>query len=150
MSDKEQKWPTISIPREDQELVKRIVSYPGILRFFQMQDILLIAASIAVELDAPKIDDMTSFKNKVDVVHGSLLSGRNNEEYRQYILMIYYNTSAKQNLEVMGDLKSAVANFVDYAHRGLQIMQEEYLRTGGPEDLEKMFSRYLNKSAKEE
>lgn len=145
MSSKVQKWPTISIPKEDQDIVKSIASYPGILHLFQMQDILMIAASLAVELDIPKIDDVAQYKNKVDVMHGSLLSGPNNEEYRQYILLIYFSTLADGNINVMGDLKEAVANFVDYAHRGLQFLNEEYLKNGGSEELEKKFATYLAK-----
>ena len=146
MSKNVQKWPTISIPREDQDMIKKINSYPGVLHLFKMEDILMIAAALAVELDAPMIDDMQKYKNKVDVTHGSLLAGPNNDEYRQYMLLIYYATKANHDLSAMGDLKDVVANYIDYAHRGLQIMGEEYLKNGGPEEFEKKFAKYLNRS----
>ena len=149
MNKNEQKWPTIAIPKEDQEIVKKIAAYPGVLHLFKSQEILMIAASLAVELDAPKVDDMSSFKNKVDITHGSLLSGADNSEYRQYISLIYFSTKADRNLNVMGDLKDAVANFVDYAHRGLQILDKNYCRSGGPEEFEKLVAKYLKKSVDE-
>jgi len=144
--NKKQTWPTIAILKEDQEIAKAISKYPGVLQHSEMKDVLMIAASIAVESGAPELE--TPKGDKTDVVHGSLLSGENYNEYRQYMILIYFWTRGREELSNMSDLSDIVNNFVDYVHRGLQIMKDNYLKNGGPEEFEKMFSKAIAKMDK--
>lgn len=139
-------WPSVGISKEDQELVKTISKYPGVLQHAEMKDILMIAATLAVESNAPELEMPKG--DKTPVIHGSLLSGENYNEYRQYMILIYFLTKGKRELSNMSDLSDIVNTFVDYAHRGLQIMKDKYLKNDGPEEFEKMFSKAIAKIEK--
>lgn len=140
-----QKWPTISLVEEDRNLIEKIRKYPGVLCNADQKNILMIAATLAVELDAP---DIPSPQGKLgDVIHSTLLSSY--DEYQQYILLIFFATRAHGDLSDMSDIKVIVDNFIDYGHRGLQILKSQYLESPrGNDKIQEKFIEYLSQFKK--
>lgn len=136
-------WPYLRISKEDQETIKAISKYPGVLQSADMKDIMMVAAAIAVSADAPALE-MPKGGEKTDVANSGALSSELYAEYRQYMILIYYLTAAKRELSNMNDTEAIVENFVDYSHRGLQMMKDSYLKSGGPEEFEKMFAKSIS------
>jgi hypothetical protein len=126
MSLQKKRWPGISISESDHELVDSIRKQDGLLRGINQKDLLMVAASLAVKLGSPEV--VTETKSK-QVTHPDLINKDDYAEYRQYIALIYYVTAAKRDLNSMSDTKIMVDNFLDYAHRGLQILKTEYLES---------------------
>ncbi len=141
---KRQNWPSISICESDQDIVREISQYQGILRGTDTKDILMIAASLAVDMDIPEVP-IPAGEHKKDIMHQSLLRSEAYREYRQYMLLIYYLTAGQRDLKTMSDFKAIVDNFVDYAHRGLQLLKTSYLKAGGPEQFEDKFAEAIGK-----
>ncbi len=129
--DKKQ-WPGISIPEEDSELVTSIIRQDGLLRYMDQKDLLLLSAALAVKKNAPEI--ITGSGKRKDVTHQSLINGDSYNKYRQYISMIYYQTSGRKDLKSMADPKVMVDNFVDYARRGLRLLKVEYLESNNADE----------------
>lgn len=118
-------WPGISISEEDSELVTSIIRQDGLLRNIDQKDLLLLAASLAVKNNAP--EPLPSSGGRKDVTHQSLINSDSYNKYRQYISMIYYQTTGHKDLKSMADPKAMVDNFVNYARRGLYLLKMEYL-----------------------
>ncbi len=118
-------WPGISITEDDSELASRIIKQDGLLRNIDQKDLLLLAAALAVKNNAPQVIAGTG--KRKDVTHQSLINGDNYNEFRQYISLIYFQTAGKKDLNGMADPKAMVDNFIDYARRGLYLMEAEYL-----------------------
>jgi hypothetical protein len=76
------------------------------------------------------------------VTHQSLINGDSYNEYRQYIALIYFETSGKKDLKSMSDPKVMVDNFVDYARRGLYLLKAEYLESNDSD--EKLLQDFVN------
>lgn len=141
MSLNDKKWPGISIPEEDRDLINRIAQQDGILSGIDTKEMLMIAASLAVKSNAPEVAPATS--RNVDTISPGNLSTYS--EYRQYISLIYFLTTGKRDLNSMSDPKVLVVNFVDYARRGLQILKANYLESSkGSDELEEMFIEHLS------
>lgn len=140
-----QKWPTIALVEDDKALIEQIRRYPGVLLNADQKDVLMIAATLAVELDAPEI---TPAQGKLsDVIHTNLLSSY--DEYQQYILLIFFDTLSGGDLGNMSDIKQIVDNFVDYGRRGLQILKTQYLDSpNGDKELQDKFAEYLSQFKK--
>lgn len=141
MSLSNKKWPGISIPEEDRDLINRISQQDGVLNGVDTKDLLMIAASLAAKANAPEIAPATS--RSVDTISPGNLNGYN--EYRQYISLIHYRTAGKGDLNTMSDPKVMISNFVDYARRGLQMLKTSYLESpDGSERMEEMFIEHLS------
>lgn len=135
-------WPSISIPEADREIIKKIAAYPGgVLQGIEAQDALMLAAALAIKSDIPETTSAEG--KKVDVVHQGLLRDEAHHEYRQYMLLIYYLTGGKRDLNRMSDFREITKNFVEYAHRGLQMLKMLYLKPDGSEGLEGSFREYV-------
>ncbi len=141
MSLNDKKWPGISIPEEDRDLINRISQQDGILSGIDTKEMLMIAASLAVKSNAPEVAPATS--RSVDTISPGNLSTYG--EYRQYISLIYFLTAGKRDLNSMSDPKVLVVNFIDYARRGLQILKTNYLESpSGSDELEELFVEHLS------
>lgn len=141
MSQFNKKWPGISVPEEDRDLINRISQQDGVLNGIDAKDLLMIAASLATKANAPEIAPSTS--RNIDTISPGNLSGYN--EYRQYIALIYYRTAGKGDLNTMSEPKVMIANFVDYARRGLQMLKTSYLESpDGSERMEEIFIDHLS------
>lgn len=140
ISDK--KWPGVSIPEEDRDLITRISQQDGALKNIDSKDILMIAASLAVKTKAPETSPVNS--RRIDMISPGNLNSYT--EYKQYIALIYYQTKGNNDLTSMEDPKLMIDNFIDYFRRGLQILKVNYLETpDGSDKLEEMFVEYLSK-----
>lgn len=139
------KWPGISIPEEDRDLINRISQQDGILNGIDSKDLLMIAASLATKSKAPEIAPATS--RNIDTISPGNLNSYS--EYKQYIALIYFQTTGNRDLNSMGDPKVMISVFVDYARRGLQMLKTGYLESpDGSEKLEEMFIEYLSEANK--
>lgn len=145
MSINDKKWPGISIPEEDRDLITRISQQDGVLKNIDSKDILMIASSLAVKTKAPGVSPAKS--RRIDMISpGNLNSYR---EYKQYIALIYYQTTGKHDLNNMEDPKLMINNFIDYSRRGLQILKVNYLEApNGSDKIEETFVDYLSKISK--
>jgi len=132
MSVQQKKWPGISVSDEDRRIIDRIIKQDGILKSMPMKDLLLLAASIAVKKTAPPVFETNSGTNQI--VHPTLLNDRDYREYRQYIALIFYMTSGNKQLNNMSDTTVMVKSFIDYAQRGLRILEVDYLENKASSD----------------
>jgi len=83
------------------------------------------------------------------MMHADLLNSERYNEYRQYILLIFYSTKANGDLNNMSDMKEIIDNFIDYGHRGLQILKNDYLESAdGDMELQNKFAEYLSRCRK--
>jgi len=140
MSFNEKKWPGVSIPEDDRDLIVELSHHDGLLRDADTKDILLIAATTAMKSKAPRIAESNS--RKVDAISPGNMNSYT--EYKQYIALIYFYTEGKKDINSMNDPKVMVANFIDYARRGLQILKSNYLDTpDGDKRLEENFVEYM-------
>lgn len=121
------KWPGISVTEDDRQIIKRIQDYDGVLRFADMKDIFLIAASLAVKKDVPSY--MSSDTRNSQIVHPDLLNKDEYAEYRQYISLIFFLTEGNRDLTNMSDTGVMVKNFIDYGQRGLRLLEQDYLQS---------------------
>ena len=135
-------WPSISITESDSDLALRIIQQNGLLKGIDQKDLLLIAAALAVENNAPKV---TSNSNRrKDVTHRALINSDSYNEYRQYIAMIHFHASGNKNLQNMSDPKIMVDTFIDYAQRGLHLLKAGYLESNDSDErLLKNFAEIL-------
>lgn len=141
-------WPMLSISRADNEIVKRIKEYPGgVLRSIEARDVLMIAASLALDLKLPETPPQLETRGS-DIMNGPTLGSDPLEGYRQKMLVIYYATAANGDLATMNDTKAIVENFKDYAHRGLLYLSNAYLTRDGDEKLRQYFEEKLNRFKK--
>ena len=141
-------WPMLSISKDDNEIVKRIRDYPGVLKSVESRDILMFAASLAVDLKIPETPPQLETRGS-DIMNGPTLGSDPLESYRQKMLVIYYATVAKGDLSSMNDTKAIVENFKDYAHRGLLYLENNYLTRDGDEKLRSYFGEKLNRFKKQ-
>ena len=125
MPTQQKKWPGISVPDEDKKLIDRLIKQDGVLRSMDMKDLLMLAASIAVKKGAPELFDIKSGTNQI--VHPTLLNDSGYREYRQYIALIFYLTNGNKQLTNMSNTTIMTKNFIDYAQRGLRILELDYL-----------------------
>ena len=141
-------WPMLSISHADNDIVKRIREYPGgVLRNVEARDILMVAASIALDLKLPEAPPQLETRGS-DIMNGPTLGSDPLESYRQKMLVIYYSTAANGDLSVMNDTKAIVENFKDYAHRGLLYLSNTYLTRDGDDQLRSYFEEKLNRFKK--
>ena len=142
MQNKE-KWPTLSVSDFDRDLIGEIRKANGVLKSIDQKNLLLIAAAIALKYDLREDPDKHTGSN--DVIHASYLNSNEYNEYRQYILLIYYFTKANKNLSVMNNLNDITKNFIDYAHRGLLYLKMIYLDgDNGDAAIMKEYGKYLS------
>lgn len=132
VGSKKTQWPTVHVTDEDKGIIQLIKGFDGRLRSIDSKDLLLIAAALAVKLDLPYDDGIKS--KKVDVISYANLNRENYRQYRHLIAAIYFMTKANKNISVMSDVKDMVANFEDYAHRGILYLKNRYLETRGGDD----------------
>ena len=125
-------WPTIRATQADKGIMDAIKAHDGRLKNIESKDLMLIAASLAVENNLPydsglqdKMSDTISYAN---------LNAPTYQEYRHYISAIYFMTKAEKNVENMKDVNDMVKNFEDYAHRGIVYLKDKYLDTKGGDD----------------
>jgi hypothetical protein len=126
MSTKEKKWPGISVTTTDHEIITRIRSSDGILKSIPAKDLLMIAAALAVSKKAPVLN-LKSEPSSRDIVNPALMQKSEYNEYRQYIGLIFYLTNGNKKLENMKDVSVMVKNFIEYAQRGLKLLETTYL-----------------------
>lgn len=125
-------WPTIRATLADKGIMDAIKAHDGRLKNIESKDLMLIAASLAVENNLPydsgiqdKMSDTISYAN---------LNAPTYQEYRHYISAIYFMTKAEKNVENMKDVNDMVRNFEDYAHRGILYLKDKYLDTKDGDD----------------
>lgn len=133
------KWTGISVTEEDRQIIKRIMDYDGVLKSANMQQILLIAASLAVKKNIPSLL-ITDARNS-QIMHPDVLNKDENSEYRQYISLIYFLTEGKRDLSNMADTSVMVRNFVDYGQRGLRFLEQDYLQSNSGSN--KLFEEFV-------
>lgn len=134
------KWPGISVTEDDQQIIKRVRDYDGVLRGSQMKDILLIAAALAVKKDVPSY--ISSDARNSQIVHPDLLNKDEYAEYRQYISLIFYLTDGNKDLTNMSDTGIMVKNFIDYGQRGLRLLEQDYLQSNDGSN--RLFGEFVN------
>ena len=144
MSTNDKKWPGISIPEEDRDIVDKIRKQEGIFRGIDQKDLLIIAAAMATKTNAPATEAGSG--RKIDTVNPGLINQYSYREFRQYIALIYYNTAGEKDISSMSDPKTMVDNFIEYAHRGLRVMDMIYAESpDGDSKMDEMFVEYLSK-----
>ena len=104
-------WPTIRATQADKGIMDAIKAHDGRLKNIESKDLMLIAASLAVENNLPYD---SGIQDKMSA--------------------IYFMTKAEKNVENMKDVNDMVRNFEDYAHRGILYLKDKYLETKGGED----------------
>ena len=127
MSVTHKKWPGINVTDTDREIITRIRDYDGVLQSVDMKDLLMIAAAIAVKQKAPQLISLEPARFNREIMHPTLMAKPDNNVYRQYIALIFYMSEGNQKLDNMSDVSLMVKNFVDYARRGLRILEANYL-----------------------
>jgi hypothetical protein len=144
MNNTDKKWPGISIHEEDRDIADRIRKQDGIFKGIDQKDLLMIAAAIALKTKVPATEPGSG--KRTDTVNPGLINQDSYMEFRQYIALIYYTTIGEHDLSSMSDPKVMIDNFVEYAHRGLQVLSMQYLESSeGDSRLEEMFVEYLGK-----
>ena len=128
----QKQWPGISITEDASELASRIIKQNGLLKGIDQKDLLLIAAALAVENNAPEVNIHSTRRR--DVTHRGLINGEGYNEYRQYIAMIYFHTSGNRDLQSMANPKTMVETFIDYAQRGLYLLKSGYLESNDADE----------------
>ena len=145
MSTQEKKWPGLSVSDSDNEIITRIRSAEGILKSIDIKDLLMIAAAIAVKKDAPELTTKQESLTR-QIMHPTLMAKQDYSEYRQYIALIFYITNGHNKLENMSDVSTMVKNFIDYAQRGLRLLEALYLnQKDGSDALMQDFAVLLSK-----
>lgn len=141
------KWPGISVTNSDHALIMRLREWDGILKSVPMKDLLLIAASVAVKNNVPAINTGKTEPLNNNVVNPGLMSKPEYSDYKQYIAIIFYLTAGKKDLKNMSDVAVMVKNFVDYAQRGLRILEANYIekKDGSENLLDDMVSHIVKK-----
>jgi hypothetical protein len=129
---KNTKWPGISVTQSDRALIKRIQEYNGVLKGIVAKDLLLISASLALKHGLPKSDINEPYN--ADIVNPALMAKPEYADYKQYIAMIFYFTGANKDLANMADRSLMIKNFVDYAQRGLRLLENTYIGEGRAAD----------------
>jgi hypothetical protein len=125
MVSTQNKWPGISVTASDRELITRIREYNGILKMIDMKDLLLIAASLAMKRQAPTVSSNEPMSSQI--TNPALINKPEYSDYRQYIALIFYYTAGNKDLSNMANTSLMVKNFVDYAQRGLRLLEINYL-----------------------
>jgi hypothetical protein len=134
MSTKTKKWPGISVTDTDHEIIQRIRTASGVLRYAQQKDIILVAASIGAQKKLPKSAIEKKESRSREIMHISNMNKPESSEYRQYIALIFYMTEGHKDLSNMADTSAMVGNFIDYAQRGLRALEADYLDKGDGSD----------------
>lgn len=129
---KKSRWPGISVTQADRELIKRVQEYNGVLKGIVAKDLLLISAGLALKHKLPKSDVPGPYN--ADIVNPALMAKPEYADYKQYIAMIFYFTGANKDLANMADRSLMIKNFIDYAQRGLRLLETTYIGEGRAAD----------------
>jgi len=146
MATTHKKWPGLSISDSDNDITTRVRESDGILKSVEKKTLLMIAAALSVKQNAPTLAVGGAESTPRQIIHPSLMSKPDYLEYRQYIALIYFLTDGNRDLKNMSDVSVMVKTFLDYAQRGLRIIDTNYLsKKDGSDELMKELVLLLNK-----
>lgn len=111
-------WRTISISKQSNEAVKRIINDYKYCPFYGSDSIQVLKAAAALAIKN-SIVPVTEFKRETDVTH----KGSVNEELQAFMCVIQYSVEPKNDLQYLLDRSAVTKTFEQYAQAGLSSLE---------------------------